>query len=328
MRISFFSAHNYDVSSFTEANENNYQFIFHGVDLNINTAHLAKGSDAVCVFVNDELDAACLGKLASLDIKCILLRCAGFNNVDIDYAKQLGISVYRVPAYSPNSVAEHAVALVQTLNRKTHKAYNRVKKHDFSLDGLQGFDINRKTVGVIGAGKIGEVFCKIMLAFGAEVVVYDTNKNELLEALGVKYVDLHVLFKSSDIISIHCPLNENTKHLINETSINAMKDGVMLINTSRGAVIDTKDVISGLRSGKIGNLGIDVYENEKDLFFKDLSESIIEDEDFNVLSSFPNVLITGHQAFFTNEALSEIAKTTLNNATAFATSKKSECCLT
>lgn len=327
MKIAFFSAQSYDIDSFEKYNQGN-ELKFFTAQLNSNTVGLATGFDAVCVFVNDRLDKEVLTELSIQGINCVLLRCAGFNNVDIKTAKELGIEVYRVPAYSPNSVAEHAVALIQTLNRKTHKAYNRVREGNFSLQKLEGFDIFKKNVGVIGTGKIGTAFIKIMLGFGAKVLAFDINPSEKLKSLGVKYVNLDELFSESDIISIHCPLNEHTNHLIDENSIAKMKNGVMIINTSRGAIINTKDIIYALKKGHIGYLGLDVYEQEEHIFFKDLSETIISDDDIARLTTFPNVLITGHQGFFTNEALAEIALTSLKNAKDHANQIESENCLT
>ena len=252
----------------------------------------------------------------------IALRCAGYNNIDLDAAKAHNISIVRVPAYSPESVAEHTVALILTLNRKTHKAYNRVREGNFSLNNLIGFNLYKKNIGVIGTGKIGATFCNIIKNFGCQVFAYDINENEELKANGIQYVSLDELFEKADIISLHCPLNEHTKHIINKNAIDKMKDGVMLINTSRGGLIKTADVITGLKSKKIGFLGIDVYEQEENLFFKDLSEIIIEDDLLMRLISFPNVLITSHQAFFTHEAMTEIVTTTLNNIKEYSENKE------
>lgn len=314
MKITFFSSKPYDKTSFGKLNSTD-ELLFLENPLNAQTAFMAKGSNAVCAFVNDQLDEACLKELYAIGIQCILLRCAGFNNVDLEAAKKLNIKVFRVPAYSPNAVAEHAVALILTLNRKIHKAYNRVRESNFSLVKLEGFDLVNKTVGVIGTGNIGIVFCKIMLGFGCKVIAYDIHKNPLLAESDVEYVDLQELYKSSDIISLHCPLNETTKHIINNKSISEMKSSVMIINTSRGALLDTKAAIKALKSNSIGYLGIDVYEQEEHLFFKDLSGTIITDDDITRLTTFPNVIITAHQGFFTHEALQQITETTLNNAT-------------
>lgn len=281
------------------------------------TVNLTKGYDAVCVFVNDRLNAEVIAALKQNDVKLIALRCAGFNNVDLEAAKQHGIKVVRVPAYSPHAVAEHAVALILTLNRKTHKAYNRVREGNFSLERLTGFDLYGKTVGAIGTGKIGQVFCNIMLGFGCRVLAFDLMEDKELASKGVEYLPLMDLLQQSDVISLHCPLNDQTRHIINKETIPMMKEGAMLINTSRGGLIDTVDVIEGLKSGRIGYVGLDVYEQEEKLFFKDLSENIIQDDLIMRLLSFPNVLITSHQGFFTEEALVQIAQTTLDNIDAF-----------
>jgi D-lactate dehydrogenase len=313
MKLTFFSAQPYDINFFRRFNEQHgFELIFHEVQLNNHTAGLAKSADAVCVFVNDVLNAGVCEQLAALGVKIIALRCAGFNNVDLEAAKKNGLRVCRVPAYSPEAVAEHALALILTLNRKTHKAYNRVREQNFSLNGLLGFNLHGKTVGVVGTGNIGKAFCKIMLGMGCNVHAFDLVANQELESLGVIYQPLLNVLKS-DMISLHCPLNEQTRHLINADIIAQMKPGVMLINTSRGALIDTAAAIDALKTGQIGSLGIDVYEQEEHLFFKDLSNVIIQDDTIQRLMSFPNVLVTAHQAFFTDEALSEIATITLNN---------------
>jgi D-lactate dehydrogenase len=318
MNITFFSTQPYDNRSF-ESHNRNYCFNikYLEVQLNEQTASLAKGADAVCAFVNDRINAPIIKDLASQGVKVIALRCAGFNNVDLAAAKEHNVRVVRVPAYSPHAVAEHAVAMMMTLNRKTHKAYNRIREQNFSLNGLLGFDFFDKTVGVIGTGNIGVVFSKIMLGFGCKVIAFDIKENIELKDLGVKYLSLKEIFTAADIISLHCPLNEHTKYIINSEAIESLKQNVMLINTSRGGLIDTKAAVKGLKSGKIGSLGIDVYEQEEKLFFRDLSDTIIEDDVISRLSSFPNVLITAHQGFFTTEALSQIAETTLSNLKAF-----------
>jgi D-lactate dehydrogenase len=250
-------------------------------------------------------------------VELIALRCAGFNNIDIEAALSKNIKVVRVPAYSPEAVAEHALALILTLNRKTHKAYNRVREGNFSLKNLIGFNIHGKTIGVIGTGQIGKTFCRVMKGFGCRIIAYDISKSQELMDLGVTYLSLNEVFQQSDILSLHCPLNEHTKHIVKEQSIALMKEGVMIINTSRGALINTVDVIKGLSDKKIGYLGIDVYEQEENLFYEDLSERIIQDEHLLRLNSFPNVLITSHQAYFTKEAMEEITTTTLENIKAF-----------
>ena len=312
MKLVFFSAQPYDKSFFTQFNQNKHELVFIDFPLSEQTAELAAGADAVCVFVNDKVTAGVIQKLAAGKTKIIALRCAGFNNVDIEAAKAAGIRVCRVPAYSPEAVAEHAVAMLLTLNRKTHKAYNRVREQNFSLQGLLGFNLHGKTIGVIGPGNIGKAFCKIMLGFGCKVVAFDLIANKEMESDGVVYQPLMDVLKA-DIISLHCPLNEQTKHLINKDTIALMKPGVVLINTSRGGLINTHDTIKALKSGQISALGIDVYEQEEKLFFRNLSEDIIQDDEIQRLMSFPNVLITAHQAFFTQEAMEQIATTTLNN---------------
>lgn len=312
MKVAFFSTQSYDRKYFDQVNRQyGYELIYFEVSLNEKTAVLAEGCDAVCIFVNDKADALTMEHLVKLGIGTIVLRCAGFNQVDLERASALGLQIFRVPAYSPEAIAEHALALILTLNRKTHKAYNRVREGNFSLQRLTGFNLNGKTIGIIGLGKIGLAFARIMHGMGCQVLAFDPFA---LEVPGyIQLTDADTLFKESQIISIHCPLNTGTKHLINASSLEKMKTGVMLINTSRGAVIHTPDVIEALKSGKLGYLGIDVYEQEDKLFFRDLSESLIPDDQILRLMSFPNVLITAHQAFLTHEALTEIAETTLEN---------------
>ena len=316
MKIAFFSTKAYD-REFFDRYVSTHEITYFEAPLNEQTVNLAAGCEGICAFVNDKLNAAVLSALKKLGIHLVALRCAGFNNVNIESAKLNGITVVRVPAYSPYAVAEHALALILALNRKTHKAYNRVREGNFSLDRLTGFDLHGKTVGVIGTGKIGEVFCDIMQGFGCKVLAFDLIANPALAAKQVNYLPLIDLLEQSDIISLHCPLTEQTRHIINEHSISMMKEGVMLINTSRGALIDTSDAIDGLKAGKIGYLGLDVYEQEEKLFFNDLSENIIQDDIIMRLMSFPNVLVTAHQGFFTEEALSQIAQVTLTNIDAF-----------
>lgn len=313
MKLTFFSSQPYDRVFFERYNDSlGFELNFLDVALDESTASLTKGSDAVCVFVNDKVTVAVIASLKENGIKVIALRCAGFNNVDIEACRQHGIRVCRVPAYSPEAVAEHAVAMILTLNRKTHKAYNRVREQNFSLNGLLGFNLHGKTVGVIGTGNIGKAFCRIMLGFGCTVKAFDLVANKEMEAIGVTYHPLMEVL-ASDIISLHCPLNEQTRHLIGPETIGYVKKGAMLINTGRGALMDTKTMIEALKKGYISALGLDVYEQEEKLFFRDLSTKIIQDDDIQRLMSFPNVLITAHQAFFTDEALSQIAMTTLNN---------------
>ncbi|WP_031494991.1 2-hydroxyacid dehydrogenase [Bryobacter aggregatus] len=318
MKIAFFGAHQFEREFFDRYNaRKGHEITFLEEHLRPETAVLAAGHDCVCVFVNDTVDATVLGLLAEQGIQLIAARSAGFNHIDLDAAKRLGIPVVRVPAYSPFAVAEHAVALILTLNRKTHRAFNRVRDGNFSLDGLLGFDLHGKTVGVIGTGKIGQVFAKIMIGFGCEVLAYDIAPNYSVREMGVQYQPLGDVLRKSDIVSLHCPLVTATHHLINGDSLARMKPGAMLINTSRGGLVDAKALIDALKSGHIGAVGLDVYEEEADLFFEDLSGQVIEDDVFARLLSFPNVLITGHQAFFTKEALQGIAMTTLDNVSEF-----------
>lgn len=316
MKIAMFSTKSYDKEYFNKYNDK-FDFCYYETTLNSDTANLSSGFDAVCVFVNDIVDEKTIQILSKNKVGLIALRCAGYNNVDIEAAKTHNIKVVRVPAYSPEAVAEHAMALILTLNRKTHKAYNRVREGNFSLNNLIGFNLHGKTVGVIGTGQIGATFCKLVKGFGCKIVAFDIYRNEALEKQGVTYLSLEELFKSTHIISLHCPLNKHTKHIINKASIAQMRDDVMIINTSRGALINTADAIQGLINKKIGYLGIDVYEQEENLFFEDLSERIIQDDYILRLMSFPNVLITSHQAFFTKEAMIEIVTTTLKNLNAF-----------
>jgi D-lactate dehydrogenase len=320
MKIAFFSTQQYDREYFTRHNTN-HQLAFFEAQLNEQTVSLAEGCGAVCAFVNDVLNAATIQLLAAQGVQLIAMRCAGYNNVDLAAAQAHNIKVVRVPAYSPYAVAEHAVALILTLNRKTHKAYNRVREGNFSLEKLTGFDLHGKTVGVIGTGKIGQVFAAIMQGFGCRVLAFDLIANKDLEARGVEYLPLVKLLPQCHIISLHCPLTDQTKHIINADTLLLMKPGVMLINTSRGALIDTRDAIHALKTGHLGYLGIDVYEQEEKLFFHNLSEQVIEDDVIMRLMSFPNVLITSHQGFFTDEALAEIAKTTLQNVQDFEAGK-------
>jgi D-lactate dehydrogenase len=297
---------------------------FFDVSLNRKTTGLAAGAEAVCAFVNDKINRETLEALAELNIGLIALRCAGFNNVDLEAAKELGIRVMRVPAYSPHAVAEHAVALILTLSRKTHKAYNRVRDANFSLERFVGFDLVHKTVGLIGTGKIGQVFAGIMQGFGCKVLAYDPYPNSDLQKKGVQYVPLETIFKQSDILSLHCPLTPDTHQIVNKERLAMMKPGAMLINTSRGKLVNTEDAIQALRSKHLGYLGIDVYAEEEKLFFKDLSEHIIEDEKIMQLMTFPNVLITAHQAFLTREALNEIAYVTVENILLYAKGETNE----
>lgn len=317
MKLGIFSSKSYDREYFNDANlQFHYDLVFIDSPLNVITAPLVKGLDSVCAFVNDDLGGDCLRIIAENGVRSLVLRCAGFNNVDLAVAKELGIKVARVPEYSPHGVAEHAVTLILSLNRKIYKSYNRVRENNFSLEGLIGFNLHSKTIGVVGTGRIGYAFSEIMLGFGCSVIAYDPNLPEAYRNSKIEYTTLGNLLSRSDIISLHCPLTPVTRHLINEEAILQMKDGVMLINTSRGALVDTAAVIKYLKSGKIGHLGLDVYEEEGDLFFEDISNEILTDDVFARLLTFPNVLITGHQAFFTCDALKTIAHTTLMNVQA------------
>ncbi|KPQ08634.1 MAG: D-lactate dehydrogenase [Saliniramus fredricksonii] len=318
MKIGFFSTKPYDRTYFDAANrEAGHELSYFEAPLRAETAVLAGDAQAVCGFVNDTLDRAVLEKLADQGIRLVTLRSAGFNHVDLEAAEALGITVARVPAYSPHAVAEHTLALVLALNRRIHKAHNRVRENNFNLDGLIGFDLNEKTVGIIGTGQIGAITAGIFQGFNCRVIAYDVAPDPDCEARGIAYVDLDTLFAQSDIISLHCPLTPQTRHLIGTEAIAKMKPGVMIANTSRGAVIDTPAVLEALKDGRIGALALDVYEEEGDLFFRDLSNDILSDDVFARLLTFPNVLITGHQAFFTHEALTNIAETTLGNVTSF-----------
>jgi D-lactate dehydrogenase len=317
MKIAVFSAKQYDKDSFNQANSGfGHELVFFESRLKEQTVQLAEGFEAVCVFTNDVVNKTVIEKLHQNGIRLIALRCAGYNNVDLEACAQRQIPVVRVPAYSPHAVAEHALALVMALNRKTHRAYNRVREGNFSLEGLMGYDLYGKMVGIVGTGRIGLCAAQIFKGLGCRVIAYDHHVQEEGLAMGVEYIDFDTLLQQSDIVTLHCPLTEDNHHLFNEAVISQMKDGAMLINTGRGGLIDTRAVIDALKSEKIGALGLDVYEDEKDLFFKDRSDSIIKDDVFSRLLTFPNVLITGHQAFFTEEAMSNIALTTLENISA------------
>ncbi len=319
MKVAVFSSKPYDRLFLEQVNQKyNHDLNFISSRLDSITVTLAQGFDAICAFVNDCLDRTVLETLAKQGIKLIALRCAGYNNVDLKVAQELGITIVRVPAYSPYAVAEHSVALILTLNRKIHKSYYRIREGNFALNGLLGFDLNNRVVGIIGTGKIGRITGKILHGFGCQILAYDLYPNTEFGDRYGKYVSLEELLKQSDIISLHCPLTPETYHLINEETISMMKPGVMLINTSRGGLVDTKAIIKALKSSHIGHLALDVYEQETDLFFEDLSGEIIQDDIFERLLTFPNVIITGHQAFFTEEALENIAETTLANITDFS----------
>ena len=322
MRVALFSTKGYDRSFFVEANKDHrHELVYFEPRLTADTASLAAGFEAVCAFVNDQLSQPVLESLAAGGTRLIALRSAGFNHVDLKAARTLGLVVARVPAYSPHAVAEHAVALILALNRKIYRAYNRVREGNFALDGLLGFDLHGKTVGIVGTGKIGLIFARIMAGFGCHVIGFDPYPNKEGEAL-LQYLSLRRLFKQADIVSLHCPLTPETYHLVGEEAVGQMKQGVMLINTGRGALVDTRAVTEGLKTGRIGYLGLDVYEEEEDLFFEDLSDRVIHDDVFSRLLTFPNVVITGHQGFFTEEAVRNIAETTLANVTAFESANK------
>lgn len=327
VNVAVFSAQPYDEASLTAAAADKpVTLTFFPSALTQQTCAMAQGFSVVCVFVNDTLDAAVITTLQELGVKHIALRCAGYNNVELASAQAHNIAVSRVPAYSPETVAEHTLALILTLNRKTHHAYNRVREGNFSLNGLLGFTLHNKTVGVVGTGEIGLAVVRILRGFGCRVLCCDPQKNPAVETLGGEYVSADVLFDRSQIITLHCPLTEHTAHLIDTDAIAKMQMGVMLINTSRGAIVDTRAVIDGLKQKKIGALGIDVYEQEAGLFFTDRSLQIIDDDVFERLLTFPNVLITGHQGFFTQEALAQIASTTIKNIEDFANQQASEKC--
>lgn len=316
MKVTFFSTKPYDEKYFTEkCGEGPHELLFYEFKLNPDSAKLADGSEAVCAFVNDQLDRATLEVLHEQGVRTIAMRCAGFNNVDLDAAAELNLNVVRVPAYSPYAVAEHTLGLLLALNRRLYRSYNRVREGNFSLQGLVGFDIHGLTVGIVGTGTIGVEVVRLFNGFGCKVLCYDVHENPRAIEMGAEYVDMDTLLSQTDIISLHCPLFKSTYHLIDAAAIEKMKHGVTLLNTSRGALIDTTAVIHGLKSGQIGNLGIDVYEEEDNLFFEDQSGQVMQDDVFARLLTFPNVMITGHQAFFTSNALIQIAKTTLQNLT-------------
>jgi len=318
MKIAFFSSKSYDQEYFNKVNDDyGHTLSFFETRLNSRTVSLAKDHDAICAFVNDKINDNTLREMKNEGINALALRCAGFNNVDLNAAEKYGIKVMRVPAYSPQAVAEHALALILTLNRKTHKAYNRVREGNFSLERLTGFNLSNKTIGVIGTGAIGRAFIHLVKGFNVKIVAYDPYPNEMLKKQGVEYLSLNDLLSRSDVTSLHCPLTHDTFHIINKQSLQNIKEGAMLINTSRGKLIDTDAVIDSLKEKRLGYLGIDVYAEEEKLFFKDLSEMIIDDDKIARLMQFPNVLVTAHQGFLTREALEQIASTTLQNLTDF-----------
>lgn len=318
MKIAVFSSKPYDKIYFSQYVDKEQEIVFFDTRLDKKTAMVAKGFDVVCCFVNDNLSQGTIEKLSDLGIKLIALRCAGYNNVDLSAAEEKGITVCRVPEYSPHAVAEHTLALLLSLNRNIHRAFNRVRENDYSLNGLLGFDLYQKKVGVIGTGKIGATFVSIMKGLGCNVIAYDPQPNPEVIKNDVPYVSLDKIWNESDIISLHCPLTADTHHIINSDSLKKVKKGVALLNTSRGALIDTKAVINALKSGHVGYLGLDVYEEEEELFFENQSNQLLQDDIFARLQTFPNVLITGHQAFFTKEALSAIARITIDNIDKFS----------
>ena len=321
MRIAVFSTKPYDrryLDAANEAAEQPHELTYFEPRLSADTAKLAEGHHAACVFVNDDADRRALEALHDVGVRWLATRSAGFNHIDLDAAKELGLGVARVPAYAPEGVAEHAVALVLALNRHLHRAYNRVREHNFALDGLMGFQMHGRTVGVVGTGKIGAAAARIFHGFGCRLLGYDIHESEELKSLGLRYVDLPDLLADSDLVTLHAPLTRETHHVINADSLARMKRGAMLINTSRGGLVDTTAAIDALKSGRLGSLGLDVYEEEDEFFFEDFSSDILQDDAFARLLTFPNVLITGHQAFFTEEAMHQIATETIDNFTRFA----------
>jgi D-lactate dehydrogenase len=319
MRTLLYSSQTYDRDSFLSADvPADIELHFQPARLTLDTVALADQYPVVCAFINDDLSAPVLERLAAGGTKLIALRSAGFNHVDLPTAQRLGLSVVRVPAYSPHAVAEHAVALILSLNRHLHRAYNRTRDGDFTLHGLTGFDLVGKTVGVVGTGQIGATFARIMSGFGCQLLAYDPFPNPQVEALGARYLPLDQLLAEAQIVSLHCPLNEHTRHLINAASLQRMQRGAMLINTGRGALVDTPALIEALKSGQLGYLGLDVYEEEAQLFFEDRSDLPLQDDVLARLLTFPNVVVTAHQAFLTKEALGAIAQTTLDNIMGWA----------
>lgn len=320
MKVAVFSTHKFEQESLIAAAGPAHELLFLQPALSMMTASLAKGAEAVCIFVNDDASRAVLHELSALGVKYLLLRSAGFNHVDLDTAHSLGMKVARVPAYSPYAIAEHTVALMLALNRKLVKAHNRIREMNFSLDGLTGFDMHGKTVGIIGTGKIGQILGTILKGFGCRILAYDVAPDEnWASGVQANYVNMDTIWREADVVTLHAPLTQDTKYLVNKEAIAQMKSGVMLINTSRGALVNTRDVIDALKTGKIGYLGLDVYEEEKGLFFEDHSEDILQDDVIARLLSFPNVLITSHQAFLTDTALQNIAETTISNLSFFET---------
>ncbi|SMC94684.1 2-hydroxyacid dehydrogenase [Pedobacter nyackensis] len=316
MKIAIFSSCKYD-HDFLKQYNTGHELTFFESTLTLKNVTLTKGFDALCLFVNDQANSEVLYALKENGVRLILLRCAGYNNVNIEVAAKTGIKVLRVPAYSPEAVAEHAMAMILTLNRKTHKAYNRIREGNFSLDGLMGFNLHNCKVALIGTGNIGKAFYRLLKGFGCRVAAYDPYPDLNLISEGLIYDNLEEVLRDAEVVSLHCPLSEENHHMINTNTLKLFKKGAMLINTSRGGLIDTQDVITSLKSGHLGYLGLDVYEQESKLFFHDLSGDIIQDDLISRLISFPNVLITSHQGFFTREAMQQIAEVTFANADAF-----------
>ncbi|GAA0485944.1 MULTISPECIES: 2-hydroxyacid dehydrogenase [Tatumella] len=325
MKIAIYSTKNYDQLSLQRVNQQfGFSLTFYDFKLDQHTAKNAAGFDAICIFVNDDCNAKVIRELAGLGVRYIALRCAGFDNVDIAAARHAGIQVVRVPAYSPEAVAEHAVGLMMTLNRRIHRAYQRTRDANFSLEGLTGFTMHGKTAGIIGTGKIGLATLRILKGFGMRLLATDPYPSQQALDLSAEYTDINTLLKESDVISLHCPMNEKNHHLLDAAAFDKMKNGVMVINTSRGGLIDSQAAIEALKQQKVGALGMDVYENERDLFFEDKSNDVIQDDVFRRLSSCHNVLFTGHQAFLTTEALTSIAKVTLGNLQLLASGEQSD----
>ncbi|HIF9103524.1 TPA: 2-hydroxyacid dehydrogenase [Photobacterium damselae] len=324
MKVAVFSTKNYDQKSFEHINKHyHHELTYYDFRLTRHTAKMAHSFDAVCAFVNDDLNHHVIAQLAQYGVKIIAMRCAGFDKVDLEAAKVFGIQVVRVPAYSPEAVAEHTLGLMLSLNRRIHRAYQRTRDANFSLEGLTGFNFHGKTVGVIGTGKIGIATMRILKGLGMNILAFDPFENPAAIELGAKYTTLDDIYQQADVITLHCPMTPENHHMLNEESFNKMKDGVMIINTSRGGLLNSVDAIEALKHRKIGSLGVDVYENEQDLFFQDKSNDVIQDDVFRRLSSCHNVLFTGHQAFLTEEALANIADTTLNNLKLFKEQKSS-----
>jgi D-lactate dehydrogenase len=327
MKIAVYSTKPYDRDYLCRANKDQHELLFLEAPLKANTALLAQDCQAVCCFVNDQLNAEVLKMLWDQGVRIIALRCTGFNQVDLPVARELGFTVARVPAYSPHAIAEHTLGLILMLNRHLHRAHYRIRENDYSLNGLMGFDLDGKTVAIVGTGKIGTVFARIMMGIGCKVIAYDPYPDQELAQQGVNYKPLDDLWPEADIVSLHCPLTPDNYHMIDHAALEKMKQGVMLINTGRGALIDTKAVVAGLKSQKIGYLGLDVYEEEADLFFENYSNQLLQDDVFARLLTFPNVVITGHQAFFTHEAMNTIASVTIKNISCFEKGDLTNVCL-